>query len=96
MDIGEQGGVPSDAGVPRGVQLDVGGHHQSLMVVLGFIVDDDRVDRRPLDANWAMHSSVSHRVEGYLVWIVGALQDNLGSMIIGVHACIVQHNIIKY
>ena len=44
MYIGEQGGVPSDAGVPRGVQLDVGGHHQSLVVVLGFIVDDDGVD----------------------------------------------------
>ena len=81
MDIGEQGGVPSDAGVPRGIQLDVGGHHQSLVVVLGFVVNDDGVDRRPLNTNWAMHSSVSHRVEGDFVWIVGALQDNLGSII---------------
>ena len=73
MYIGEQGGVPSDAGVPRGVQLDVGAHHQSLVVVLGFVVDDDRVDRRPINANWAMHSSVGHRVEGDLIRIVGAL-----------------------
>ena len=51
------------------------------MVVLGFVVDDDGVDGRPLDANRAMHSSFGHRVEGDLVWIVGALQDHLGSII---------------
>ena len=77
MDVRQQGGVSSDAGIPRRVQLDVGSDHQPLMMVLRLVVHDNGVDGEPLHTNWTVLPSVGHRVEGHLVWVVRTIQHCL-------------------
>ena len=78
MDVGQEGGVSGEGGTGRGVEGDEGGHHQPLVLVPGLVVDDDGVDRVPLDPGRPGAAHTGHGVEGDLVRVVGASEHNLG------------------